>query len=103
MSWVTIDMENKNSLISLAYIKVSDNPLQVFCHYILYLLLKEPTRTLRCDELKSGLYHQFGLDMPPQLINNCIKILERKQEVAFLSAGAGYKVTIQMAYCQEAT
>ena len=34
-------MKNQNSLISLAYIKVSDNPLRVFCNYILYLLMKD--------------------------------------------------------------
>ena len=48
-------MKNQNSLISLAYIKVSDNPLHIFCHYILYILLQEPTHELRTDILKERL------------------------------------------------
>ena len=86
------DMKNQNSLISFAYIKVSDNPLSVFCHYILYILIKTPKRELRADELKEKLFEEFGISMPPQLINNCIKILEKKGEVERLSHGSGYRI-----------
>lgn len=55
MNRVIFDMKNQNSLISLAYIKVSDNPLRVFCNYILYLLMKEPGHAMRADLLKDQL------------------------------------------------
>lgn len=85
-------MKNQNSLISLAYIKVSDNPLRVFCNYILYLLMKEPEKELRADVLKDRLLQEFGLSMPQQLINNCIRVLEKQGEVTRLAHGAGYRI-----------
>ena len=64
-------MKNQNSLISLAYIKVSDNPLRVFCNYILFLLMKEPKKELRADILKeklllfnTSLKKDFGIAAP---------------------------------------
>lgn len=90
---VIFDMKNQNSLISLAYIKVSDNPLRVFCNYILYLLLKEPEQKLRADLLKDRLRQEFGLNMPQQMINNCIRVLQKQGEVMQLEHGAGYCVT----------
>lgn len=92
MVGVIFDMKNQNSLISLAYIKVSDNPLRVFCNYILYLLIKEPEKQLRADVLKDMLLQKFGLSMPQQLINNCIRILEKQGEVIRLAHGAGYRI-----------
>lgn len=85
-------MKNQNSLISLAYIKVSDNPLRVFCNYIIYLLMKVPEKELRADLLKDKLIQEFGLSMPQQLINNCIRILEKQGEVTRLAHGAGYRI-----------
>lgn len=90
---VIFDMKNQNSLISLAYIKISDNPLHVFCHYILYVLLKEPAKELRADILKDRLFAKFGLNMPQQLINNCVRLLEQRGEVVRLPHGAGYRVS----------
>lgn len=92
MNRVIFDMKNQNSLISLAYIKVSDNPLRVFCNYILYLLMKEPGHAMRVDLLKDQLLQEFGLSMPQQLINNCIRILQKQGEVTRLDHGAGYRV-----------
>lgn len=92
MDRVIFDMKNQNSLISLAYIKVSDNPLRVFCNYILYLLMKEPEKELRADVLKDRLLQEFGLSMPQQLINNCIRVLEKQGEVTRLAHGAGYRI-----------
>ena len=89
---VIFDMKNQNSLISLAYIKVSDNPLRVFCNYILYLLMKESEKELRADVLRDRLLQEFGLSIPQQLINNCIRNLEKQGEVIRLAHGAGYRV-----------
>lgn len=85
-------MNCQNSLVSLAYIETSKNPLQVFCNFILYLLLKAPNQTLRADEIKEQLQSDFGISMPHQIISNCTRILERKQEVIRLPHAAGYKI-----------
>lgn len=87
-----IDMTNPNVLISLAYIDTNDNPLKVFCNYILYLLTSAPNQTLRADELKNNLKNEFGLDMPQKLIQNCVKTLKKSGEVNFLPRGAGYTI-----------
>ena len=87
-----ITMKCQNSLISLAYIETSKNPLQVFCNFILYLLLKAPNQTLRSDEIKDQLQSDFGMSMPHQIISNCTRILERNQEVVRLPRAAGYKI-----------
>ena len=92
MNRMIIDMNNRNALISLAYIETSDNPLQVFCNFILYLLLKAPEQTLRADILKDCLQDEFGISMPQQIINNCIRLMEKRGEVARLPHGAGYKI-----------
>lgn len=87
-----ITMKCQNSLISLAYIETNKNPLQVFCNFILYLLLKAPNQTLRSDEIKDQLQSDFGMSMPHQIISNCTRILERNQEVVRLPRAAGYKI-----------
>ena len=92
MDRVIIDMNNRNALISLAYIETSDNPLQVFCNFILYLLLKAPEQSLHADILKDCLQNEFGISMPQQIINNCIRLMEKRGEVARLPHGAGYKI-----------
>lgn len=73
--------------------KGSNNPLHIFCHYILYILLQEPTHELRADILKERLLAKFGLNMPQQLINNCIRLLEQRAEVMRLPHGAGYRIS----------
>lgn len=85
-------MGNMNSLISLAYLKVNDNPLHVFCQYIRYLLLKSPSHQLRPDELNNGLQNEFGLRMPPQVIANCIRMMSKSGEVTRLPKSAGYAI-----------
>ena len=92
MSRVIINMQNPNTLVSLAYIKTNSNPLSVFCNYVLYLLLTAPDQSLRSDELKQKLADRFGLNMPQQMINNCIRILKRGGDVIQLPAGAGYSI-----------
>lgn len=83
-------MTNPNVLVSLAYIKTSDNPLQVFCNYILYLVLTSPNKSLRIDELKSQLGAHFGLKMPIQMLNMCTRVLTKSKELCQLPHGAGF-------------
>ena len=92
MKRVIFDMNNPNTLVSLAYIKANKNPLEVFCNYILYSLLVAPTQSLRADELKESLSEKFGLLMPQQMINSCVRILKRNGEISFLPNGAGYAI-----------
>ena len=91
----SMKQNSKNSLISLAYIKVSNNPLQVFCNYIIYLLLIKPDKTLSADVLKDGLKAEFGLDMPQTLIENCARILIKNKNIERFSMGSngkGYRI-----------
>ena len=44
-------MNTENTLIALAYVKETENPLEVFGNYILICLLKAPEKKLRHDEL----------------------------------------------------
>ena len=92
MNRVIIDMSNPNTLVSLAYIKSNNNPLLVFCNYILYLLSVSPDQSLRADELKEKLAERFGLNMPYQMINNCVRILKKSGEVNQLPNGGGYSI-----------
>lgn len=90
---VLIDMNNNNSLIALAYIKSNDNPLEVFCNYILYALTKSPNKCLRVDELKEKVLEYFGLLMPQQMITVCTRILNKNKKIKYLDNGAGYCAT----------
>lgn len=92
MEGVIYDMNNPNTLVSLAYIKATKNPLEVFGNYILYSLLIAPNQMLRADELKTALSERFGLLMPQQMINSCMRILKRNGEISFLPNGAGYTI-----------
>lgn len=90
MCRVIIDMNNPNTLVSLAYIKTNDNPLLVFCNYTLYCLLKYGD--LAEYDLSDKLKDNFGLDMPKAMLKNCINILKREHKIASLSGGRGYTV-----------
>lgn len=85
-------MKNPNTLVSLAYIKSNKNPLAVFCNYILYLLLTAPNQSLRADELKAKLAEKFGLLMPQQMINSCVRILKKDREINSFPNGGGYVI-----------
>ncbi len=92
MDWVIMNMENPNTLVSLAYIKVYDNPLSVFCNYILYSLMTSSDSSLRADQLKQKIAERFGLNMPQTMVDNCIQILKRSGEVEVLPGGKGYSI-----------
>ena len=86
---VVINLKNKNALVALAYIKTNENPVVVFCNYILYVLSKSSTQSMRIDELHDSVYEEFGLDLPIQMINICTKILKKRKSVEILPNGAG--------------
>ena len=86
---VVINLKNKNALIALAYIKTNENPVVVFCNYILYVLSKSSTRSMRIDELHDSVFEEFGLDLPIQMINICVRILKKEKSVEILPNGAG--------------
>lgn len=84
-----INLKNKNALVALAYIKTNENPVVVFCNYILYVLSKSSTQSMRIDELHDSVFEEFGLDLPIQMINICAKILKKSKSVEILPNGAG--------------
>lgn len=64
------EMANDNTLLALAYIRESENPLAVFCNLILYCLSKSTNQELRHDELKNKMIETFGLTIPNHVINS---------------------------------
>ena len=86
-------MNTENTLIALAYIKETDNPLKVFCNYILICLLESSEKKLRHDEICIKIEEKFGIKMPHHMIKMCYKILERQKQISKLPNGAGYLVT----------
>lgn len=81
---------NKNTILALAYIKENTNPLHVFCNLITYCLYVTPEKSLRHDQLRESVYEKFGLKLPHHLINTCIRILKKGNNVESLANGAGY-------------
>ena len=85
-------MANRSTLLALAYIKESDNPLHVFCNLILYCLSLSPQSQLRHDELKDKMVEQFGLTVPNHIIDSCIRYLSNHKSIEKLKNGAGYRL-----------
>lgn len=85
-------MANSNTLLALAYIRESENPLIVFCNLILYCLSLSTTQTLRHDELKNKMDDNFGIKVPNHVINNCIRYLIKEKTISKIENGAGYKL-----------
>lgn len=78
---------NNNTLVSLAYIKTNDNPLEVFCNYILYCLVKAPDSILRLDELTIKIQDNFGINLPIHMINTCARILRNQKKISVSAEG----------------
>lgn len=83
-------MNIENTLIALAYVKETENPMEVFCNYILICLLKAPEKKMRHDELCSGIEKMFGIKMPHHMIKMFCRILEKQKKICKLPQGAGY-------------
>ena len=83
-------MSTENTLIALAYVKETENPMEVFCNYLLICLLKAPEKKLRHDELSSAVEKSFGIKMPHHMIKMFCRILEKQKKIAKLPQGAGY-------------
>lgn len=86
------EMANDNTLLALAYIRESENPLAVFCNLILYCLSKSTNQELRHDELKNKMIETFGLTIPNHVINSCVSYLTNNKFIVKLQFGAGYKL-----------
>lgn len=87
-----IDMGNENALIALAYIKESDNPLQVFCNYVIISLMEARDYTLRYDELQTKIGEISGLKMSPHMLKMCCSILKKEKKISKIPNGAGFKL-----------
>lgn len=83
-------MSTENTLIALAYVKETENPLEVFCNYILICLLEASEKKLRHDEMCAKIEEKFGLKMPHHMTKMCCRILEKQKKICKLPKGAGY-------------
>ena len=88
-------MANNNTLLALAYIRESNNPLQVFCNLILYCLSCAPDQKLRHDELKSKMIDVFGLNIPNHVIDSCARFLLNDRSIKKHPDGSGYELIEQ--------
>lgn len=85
-------MSNSNTLISLAYIRSTDNPFTVVCNLIQYVLSFSESKELRFDEIKNGIVERTGITLPNHVINSCTNYLTRKGILEKLPLGRGYKI-----------
>lgn len=85
-------MDSKNTILALAYIRETKNPLSVFCNMITYCLHLSPKKILRNDELIKSVGENFGLRFQQHLINTCIRLLKTGKQINILSNGAGYQL-----------
>lgn len=88
-------MANNNTLLALAYIRESDNPLRVFCNLILYCLSLAPNQMLRHDELKFKMMYVFGLNIPNHVIDSCARFLLNNRAIKKCQDGSGYELIEQ--------
>ncbi|MBQ3558019.1 MAG: hypothetical protein IJA07_00715 [Agathobacter sp.] len=84
-------MGTENTLVALAYVKETENPMEVFCNYVVICLLKSPDRKLRHDELCDSIEELFGIKMPQHMIKMFCRILEKQKRIIKLPQGAGYE------------
>ena len=84
-------MGTENTLVALAYVKETENPMEVFCNYVVICLLKSPDKKLRHDELCTSIEDLFGIKMPQHMIKMFCKILEKQKRIIRLPQGAGYE------------
>lgn len=92
MLYEVVDIMNRNSLVALAYIKESANPISIFCNYILYCLEVSPNKTLRRDELVENIESEFGLHLSPHFLLVCCRILRKEKKIIIQSDSATYCV-----------
>ncbi len=86
------NMANCNTMLALAYIQESENPLQVICNVIQYCLSVSPSKELRYDILKERMFENLGFSIPNHVINSCIRYLEKKKQIEKIADGAGYRI-----------
>ena len=87
-----IDMKNGNALIALAYIKTNDNPLTVFCNYVIICLMKAPNNHLSYNELSDKIANSFGIRLPHHVLKICCRILTKNKKIESLKNGEGFKL-----------
>lgn len=82
----------KNTIITLAYINTTDNPLHVFCNLFIYLLqTKSANGCMRIDELQNGFSSEFGLKIPIHVLKSCAIVLTNKGNIKKLRDGGGFQ------------
>ena len=70
-------MSSDNKLISLAYIQTTNNPIQVFCEYIVICLSESTGGILDSDGLIQRVSDKFGIDMSANMIKMCTRYLKK--------------------------
>lgn len=76
-----VNMDNKNTMIALAYIQSTNNPYDIFCKYICYTLDTKEYRNY--EETNKIILDSFGIKLPFYVYTACLPLLvaEGKIEV----------------------
>ena len=77
-SMVVIDMQNKNILITVAYVSENaNNPYAVFCEYIKYVLFSNSSESMTLLQIQSEVENEFGIRIPHNVLVKCLRIIEK--------------------------
>ena len=86
LSEAMIDMKNKNALITMAHVSENaDNPYFVFCEFIKYCIHKETSKEMQVDELRRSVGNELGINIPQNIINQCIQFLIDENAVSIIN------------------
>ncbi len=78
-------MANQNTLMALAYIKIEDNPLRVFCNYICYCMNKLGGKNLVAKSILEGVTTEFGIPISTHMFEACVKMLKKARNIEILN------------------
>lgn len=74
-----IQMNNRNSLIALSFLREVENPYEIFCNYIEYCLLSFKGHMASYEKLLDSFKNNSGLNIPNYIFSHCLKIMFSKK------------------------
>ena len=85
-----IQMNNRNSLIALSFLREVENPYEIFCNYIEYCLLNFKGHMASYEKLLDSFKNNSGLNIPNYIFSHCLKIMFSKKAIEKRNNGTMY-------------
>lgn len=85
-----IQMNNRNSLIALSFLREVENPYEIFCNYIEYCLLSFKGHMASYEKLLDSFKNNSGLNIPNYIFSHCLKIMFSKKAIEKRNNGTMY-------------